>query len=480
MSQFLKNLQDMVDSQQPVQNIIDKIEKADKKRNSLVFIFLLSFILESLLRKILNNNDTLNNNIKLYYNKFENRDSAKKSIDKIRESRNYIDRISLYNIKEIRNSIAHDGQVYKPREHKEFIDTSLGFIYLIANDRGVNLKEFFLKKDENSDKNYFEKEQKFKKIYFIPFLLILIISIFFTFKIDTPQTTILGGLEKGTYDTFSKNISAYIIKGAEVKNSQGSIENIESLNKSPQDERLFSFSQRDVLENSLKEAIQEDSKERDIIKRIRILFPIITGEIHILVKKSSTISSFSDLEDKIISFGSKKSGTSLTAKKIYKKLFNNKEIITKPYKNFKEAVQNLKDEKVDAIILAGGQPLNILSNIDGVKLVPYLRDEVIDGYSECWIKKNSYKNFNNKKVRTLCVESFLITNIKDDNDNYLKSIIDSFKNHEEYLKSLSSKDIHSKWKDFSMSKCLPSLPYKLKYHSLIEWDREICTPKKDK
>ena len=477
MSRFLDELQKMIDTQQPVQDIIDKIKKANKRQNSLVFVFLLSFILESLLRRVLENDDTLNNNITLYYAKFGNSDADKESGYETSKFKNNIYQKSLHSIKNIRNKIAHEGQIYKPRDHEEFIKTSLGFIHLISQDRGVDLKSFFLpQKIEKLD-----EKKRFKKIYFIaPVVLILIVTLFFAFKTDTPKTTILGGLKEGTYDAFSKNISTYIIKGAEVKNSQGSIENINALNKNPKDERLFAFVQRDVLENFLKEAIQEDSKERDIIKRVRVLFPIITGEIHILVKKSSNIDSFSDLEDKIISFGSKKSGTSLTAKRVYKKLFNNKDIITKPYKDFKKAIENLKDGRIDAIVLVGGQPLHILSDIDGVKLVPYLRDKVIDGYSECWIKKDLYKRFNNREVRTLCVESFLVTNIKDDNDAYLKSVIDSFKSHERYLKSLSSKDIHSKWRDFSLSKCLPKLPYKLKYHSLIEWDREICTSKKEK
>jgi len=476
LAHFLEELQEMIDNQEPVQDIIDKIEKADRRRNTLVFVFLLSFILESLLRRILENDDFLGNNIELYYNKYGNRSLDKNSLDKISKIRNRIDQKSLYNIKAIRNSVAHDGQIYNPKEHREFIETSLGFIYLIANDREMDLKEFSLpKKGERVERD--SRGLKIKKRYLFGSLFtIFSIIIFSIFQLSMPTTTIFGGMNRGTYDTFSKNISTYIIKGAEVKNTQGSIENIKSLNKDPKDERLFAFVQRDVLEHLLEEAIQEDSTERDILKRIRVLFPIITGEIHILVKKNSTISSFSDLEDKIISFGSRKSGTSLTAKRVYRRLFHNKDIRTKPYKDFNKAVQNLKDEKIDAIILAGGQPLNILSDIDGVKLVPYLRDEVIDGYSQCWIKKDSYKRFNNKEVRTLCIESFLITNIKDDDDAYLKSVINSFGLYEKRLNSLKSKDIHPKWRDFSLSQCLPKLPFRLEYHSLTKWDtdREIC------
>ena len=480
MAHFLEELQEMIDTQQPVQDIIDKIKKANKRQNSLVFIFLLSFILESLLRKVLENDDTLNNNIKLYYTKFGNSDSNKEPSDEIYQFKNNIYQKSLYDIKNIRNNIAHEGQIYKPREHEEFIKTSLGFIHLISQDRGVDLKNFLLpKKVENLD-----KKKKIKNIYFV-IPLALIVIIFFIFKTDTPKTTIFGGLDNGTYDTFSKNISAYVIKGAEVKNSQGSIENLESLNKNPKDERRFAFVQRDVLEKYLEEALKEDLKERDILKGIRILFPIILGEVHLLVKEDSNISSFSDLEGRIISFGSKKSGTSLTAKRIYKKLFNNQDIKTKFYKDFNNAVKNLKDGTIDAIILAGGQPLHILSTIKGIKLVPYLRDEVIDGYSECWIKKESYPklSINSKKVRTLCVESFLLTNIKDDNDAYLKSVLDNFKRYKMDIdRLLRNKKIHLKWRDFSLSKCLPKLPFRLEYHSLTKWDtdREICTPKKDK
>ena len=116
MAHFLEELQEMIDTQQPVQDIIDKIEKADKRRNSLVFVFLLSFILESLLRRILENNDALGTNIELYYTKYGNRDLNRNSLDKISKIRNNIDKNFLYNINKIRNSIAHDGQVYKPKE----------------------------------------------------------------------------------------------------------------------------------------------------------------------------------------------------------------------------------------------------------------------------------------------------------------------------------------------------------------------------
>ena len=204
--------------------------------------------------------------------------------------------------------------------------------------------------------------------------------------------------------------------------------------------------------------------------------PIYDGEIHILVREDNLdIQNFRDLKDKKISIGMKDSGTAITAKALYFKLFH--EEIDKIYQPFKEALKALKDRSIDAVVLTGGQPLSKLNkNRIGVRLISY-KGEPLDGYSIGYIKKSSYPWLKEEKIRTLSVKSFIVTNIDSNRENllYLKEFLEKLKEYKINLRN--NKDVkvsHPKLKDLAQQRCLPVLPIGLEYHQFVKWDTPWC------
>ena len=487
MSEILKNLQEMIDNEEPVYFIIEDIDKTDTwDKHPLEFILLLHHILESILKDFFQNDKGISFNIREYHKKY---DSS----------------FNQYNIKQvikIRNNIAHGGLIYDPIETKKMIRNYILYIQHIAKERdNINLKSFVTplrieeklsNNEEVKDEEIANKENKTtsnskKGIkYFILFLTSLIIAPLIYFNYFTSKSTqIFSGSPEGTYSNLSLDIvKKNIIPKAIVEFSNGSYANMEALAKSDKTDRVFGFVQRDVLQSLSDSAIYDNTEERKILNKTRVLFPMLLEEIHILVQEDNQeIQSFHDLKNKKIAIGAKKSGTFVTGNQLYKELFD-KEIQTQPYQEFSKALYSLKEKNIDAIILVGGQPLKQLNQrIDGVKLIPYLQHRPKNGYSLCSIEKNSYPWLNKEKILTLCVESFLVTN-RDIDSEYLDKVIKKFDKEKEHLKNLKEnakewRNYHPKWKSFSSFECRPTLPFGVKYHPLVEWEQPCLEMKKE-
>ncbi len=172
------------------------------------------------------------------------------------------------------------------------------------------------------------------------------------------------GDKTGTYYRFGQDISRVAQRQGldiQVKASEGSISNIERMNS--RENAAFGIVQSDVLGFLY-------HKRPDLAKRLSMIYPFYSEEVHILTRK--TITDFSELKDKKIATGTKGSGNWLT-------LANLMNIMgVKPAEEVTrltplEAVIAVLEGKIDAMIYVAGKPVNLFKKLEKLNQNPKYR-----------------------------------------------------------------------------------------------------------
>jgi len=205
-------------------------------------------------------------------------------------------------------------------------------------------------------------------------------------------------------------------------------------------------------------------------KDIAILAQLYHEELHIIVRKDSNISGFSQLKDRRISSGEKDSGSYVSGKYLYEWYF--KEKMKNPsYTKLTTAIDELKEGKIDAIISVVGAPANALKarDMSNLKLVPFdidLKGEIKDKYNESRI---SY-DWTEKEVKTLSTITLLVAKETPKTQNprfkeFIKKLNstyrDKLRKKLEELKNELNAPLQ-KWKE---ERIKTKLPKGLKWHS---------------
>jgi len=296
---------------------------------------------------------------------------------------------------------------------------------------------------------------------------------------------ITTGSKTGTYYQIGLNLAKYVAPDAcinlKVLNSNGSLDNAFKLNSA--NNIKFAIVQNDVLQELKKKSKQGNKKATDLLNNLRVIAPLYNEEIHIIADAKSDINTFGDLRDKKISIGKQKSGTAMTSYLLYKELFGEelKKARTQP---FNEALRDLGDGHIDAIIKVAGQPVLRLSkkmnanSAEHIKLLSYNEKNSahnpIDSYYTADIQSSSYK-WIDSDIPTLSTMSYLITyNYTNGRERrYIKKFVRSLKDKLSYLKQRATKDLktpHLKWKEVP-DECAPKLPGGWKYYRVVN---EVC------
>lgn len=304
---------------------------------------------------------------------------------------------------------------------------------------------------------------------------------------------ITTGGKTGTYYQIGLNLAKFVAPDACIKlkvlNSNGSLDNALKLN-SPNNIK-FAIVQNDVLQQLKVMAKKGNKKAADLVKNLRVLWPLYNEEIHIITAANSDIKNFADLKNKKISIGKAKSGTAMTSFILYKDLFG-EDMKAGNYKaeNFDNALRDLGTGKIDAIVKVAGQPVKRLSADMSAESKKYIKLATYDennpnhkkvtSYYKTIIKASSYP-WLDKDTSTLSTKSYLITyNYRNSRERkYLKKFIESFREKLAMLKEKASKDSntpHLKWKEVS-SECAPNLPGGWKYYDLVH---DICKASNNK
>ncbi|XPV69686.1 MAG: TAXI family TRAP transporter solute-binding subunit [Halarcobacter sp.] len=188
-------------------------------------------------------------------------------------------------------------------------------------------------------------------------LLIFIVSIVYS-----NDVTIATGEDTGNYYKIGKEINSKVYKNkAKLLKTSGSVENMLLVADGKADIALV---QEDAL-SMLDIIYQIDNLNKyDLVDIVGYLY---TEHLHILVNKNSKIKSIKQLDGKKVSYGSKKSGSSVTAT-----------FVEEQYKiNFGEVVNTsiekgldlLSKNKIDAVFYVTKAPSKLLSKYKNLRLL---------------------------------------------------------------------------------------------------------------
>jgi TRAP-type uncharacterized transport system substrate-binding protein len=447
--------------------ILNSIKELNWNKYPLEAILVLQWILESLIKKILENNNLkcsniISKNLKAYFKNYPN---------------TLLDKRKIQDILDIRNNSHHYGKIRDSRMYT-LINSYILAIEFIAMEANIDLNHFIPPSSTEQIKAFAkenqleieEEEEKKKKKSYLKYWFSIPLTLgisFFLYKYYN-KITILTGAEDGTYYKMFQQLQDYE-SNIEVITSEGSGATLKILGEN-RDKEQFGLVQQDVLKKFAEDARKGKKLEKRILKNIYVVEPILKEEIYILVKEDSNLTYFKDIEDKKIAIGLVNSGNAVTAQYIYKSLFN-KELKHEKYdKSFSESLYNLKYNNIDAIIMVGGEPLARLKRLKGVKFLSFQQKKAPVGYEIGDIKKENYPWLKSDK-RTLLITSFLVTNIADREKVELLPIVEKLKKSLENNPNLK---IHQKWKEFPTFHCLPILPNGIVYHSATRLDIEYC------
>ncbi|RME88765.1 MAG: TAXI family TRAP transporter solute-binding subunit [Candidatus Hydrogenedentota bacterium] len=187
----------------------------------------------------------------------------------------------------------------------------------------------------------------------------------------------------------------------------------------------------------------------DLKEKIRAILPLYNEEVHIIAKKS--IKKVSDLKGHKVNIGPKNSGSEGTASILFKAF----EIldVNVDQAPAAEAIDKLKQGKIDAMILTAGAPVALLESLPAslkkkIHLVPIKKEEFEKlnlgsfHYGSSTIPAKTYP-WQPKAVETLVIPSVLLGD-KGLSSTSVQKIINAVFKHLDELK-----EKHPKWKNFS-------------------------------
>jgi hypothetical protein len=465
-SQIIKAIDRYRQDGESAQIILDSIKALNINKHPLEAIFPLQWILESLLKEILEKanikpSNMISKNLKEYFKLFPNSILDRKKIEHVREIRNYFN---------------HSGVIRDPLRMPIMINSYILAIEFIAMEAEVDLAQFFpssstdyIKKLAQESEVEIEDEPEKKRKNLIFLLVPLLIFMGYWLYQNHYKVTILTGAEDGTYYKMLTQLKEIGDENIDIIPSKGSVENLKKLGLKKIEG--FGLVQNDVLEAFANDAINGQELQSRIIKNISVIKPLLKEEIHILVKADSNLSYFRDIKNKKIAIGSENSGNAITSFSIYEKLFHIPLKKKKYYQSFSNALDDLRHKQVDAIIVVGGEPLLKLQKpLKGIKLLSYEAKEPLEGYELGNIEEQSYP-WLKSDTKTLMVTSFLLTNLGEKEKIPLLFIL---KNLKKSLEEEPQLKIHPKWREFDKQSCLPLLPNGVIYHSSTRVSNDYC------
>ena len=188
----------------------------------------------------------------------------------------------------------------------------------------------------------------------------LLLLLFLIATIHLPESVWAGvgmvtGFRTGTYIQFGNDIANVAENYGlmiDVKESEGSISNIERMNS--RENAAFGIVQSDVMGFLLQ-------KEPEIAQKLSMIFPFYSEEVHILTSKKNR--RISDLKGKSISTGTQGSGSWLTFANLRHIMdinpvheVNNLEPL--------DALIAVLEGKIDALIYVAGKPVKLFSKLE--------------------------------------------------------------------------------------------------------------------
>lgn len=251
---------------------------------------------------------------------------------------------------------------------------------------------------------------------------------------------LMTGEERGTYHQIGTEIASTTARtgvSLEVLPSAGSWANIVALFNNDTEFAIFQ------LDAYLKAALNlYQNTSRDISNEIKVVMPLYRDEIHVIKAKERTLD-FATEEDFVVGCGQESSGSCLTAEVIaefYGKRFSYR------HGSFESALADLKDGKLDLVIITAGKPYKLLHEQSGLDLVPLPQTKkAAEVYLYTAITPQDYP-WLDRSVETYGVRSVLATMIQEQEglaNDLVGTVHFSILINEEQLKQTG----HPKWNE---------------------------------
>ncbi len=319
------------------------------------------------------------------------------------------------------------------------------------------------------------------------------------------SNAIATGNQSDTYYRIGEDLKQYAMPELRNLSSKGAVDNIKALSKTTG--VSFAIVQSDVYQTYVNlEQNDPDPAVRqwasDLLHSLRVIAPLYNEEIYFIVHKDSPMQELQDIQDKRLAIGPDGSGTNLTAKNIYYKLFGKAPVVVKPFiengvlgsdegtKYNRSALWHLahpdagsEERKVDVVVLIGGQPLPLLQRLgkDYKLLATNIKNDATEAllkdYSIGFADQKNYL-FLPKHMPVMMVQSYLVTaQFRDKQRNdFVKKLASSLCQNFDKLQEHG----HEKWKSLVWSPGNPRLPSLLSgwsYSSVTKPILESCLPK---
>ena len=224
-----------------------------------------------------------------------------------------------------------------------------------------------------------------------------------------------------------------------VESTGGSINNLESIRKGDLDVGVV---QSDLLYNAYNGSDIFADVGAD--KKLRVLFSLHSEPFTVVARKDSKIINFDDLKGNRISLGAPGSGMRATMEELMKrKGWTEKTFSAVVDIKSNDITSALCDNKVDAIVFAGGHPNGTIQQLTSscetklVNVAGSTIDDLISGrpfYSSAVIPGGMY-NGNPKDTKTFGVKAVLVTS-EDMSDDVAYEMVKSVFEHLEDFKTL--------------------------------------------
>lgn len=297
------------------------------------------------------------------------------------------------------------------------------------------------------------------------------------------SNAIATGNQSDTYYRIGEDLRQYAMPELRNLQSKGAVDNIKALSKTTG--VSFAIVQSDVYQTYVNlEKNDPDPAVRlwaaDLLNSLRVVAPLYNEEIYFVVHKDSPMQELQDIEGKRLAIGPNGSGTNLTAKNIYYKLFGKAPVVVEPFieegvmgpdegtKYVRSALWHLahpeagpEERKADVVVIIGGQPLPLLQRLgkDYKLLASNIKNDATEAllkdYSIGFADQKNYP-FLPKHMPVMMVQSYLITaQFRDkQRSDFVKQFAGSLcKNYDKLYEHG-----HEKWKELVWSPQRPHLP----------------------
>lgn len=282
---------------------------------------------------------------------------------------------------------------------------------------------------------------KFTKRLLLVFIFVLLFGQAFC------QMFILSGPEKGSYNRFTNDIVSVLGEknGLSLKNrtTAGSAQNFREITE-PMTADKIALIQSDYLD-LMKAADKLNNTNKT--GSLKVLLQLATEEIHIVAKKNSGLKGLRDLDNKKVAIGDEDQGSFATGKIIREK---SKVNWTSYYVGFDQLLKQLSGNNMDAILVVGSAPVEMLDIDPKIMINEYTLLELDDlngwakNYEIDTIYKRDYK-WLDKNTPTFAVRTLLVVNesrLTDEDKRTLAAVKAGIIENLDLLK----KQGHPKWK----------------------------------